>query len=184
MEVSRASAASFTVWLRTAENQWLPTPVERPSDWKAVATLAAATSAAGIGGMQTLHFCPTKLIYMEKPWPRLTSQANYPSTVKAQLWAAGYTLLTLPALEKWTMNIFALLNSTKLDVIILCFEESRKIQIQDLPFPTSFPTLHMTGHHKLTALGVFLFLFFFFPLCFWNFRDRPSTPYKQTLTVW
>lgn len=139
-----------------AETQWLPTPVERPSDWKTVATLATAAGAAGIGGMAALDFCPTKLIYTERPWPRLTSQANYPGTVKAQLWAAGYTLPTLPGLEKWTMNVFALLNSTNLDMRILCFKESRQIQIQDLTFPASFPTLHMTGHHELTALGMFL----------------------------
>ena len=81
------------------------------------------------------------------------------------------------------MNIFALLNSTKLDMRILCFKESRQIQIQDLTFPASFPTLHMTGHHELTALGVFLLSSSFYSVSGIS-ETHPRTPYKQTLTVW
>lgn len=112
-------------------------------------------SAAGIGGMAALGFSPTKLIYTETPWPRFTLRL----TTHAQLRLSCGRWLHLTnttCLEKWTMNSFALLNSTKLDMRILCFKESRQIQIQDLTFSAPFPTLHMTGHHELTALRVFL----------------------------
>lgn len=124
---------------------------------------------------------PTKLIYTEILGPRFTLRL----TTQAQLrLSCGHWLhlTNTTCLEKWTMNIFALLNSTKLDMRILCFKESRQIQIQDLTFPAPFPTLHMTGHHERTALGVFLL--FLLSTLFLGFQRHTRTPYKQTLTVW